>query len=76
MGKMGAYLVGTPSFEAAFNERDVAETFQNLPMGNSRLSLLTIGRIYCHLEAVVKVTAYVAFNTPFISRVSPNEGGI
>ena len=55
----------TSGFEAAFHQRDVAQTFQNGIVCDRRLPLVAFGK-NSHLHTVTRVSADIAFDPSFV----------
>ena len=64
----------TSGFEAAFHQRDVAQTFQNGIVCDRRLSLVAFWENR-HLHTVTRVTAYIAFYPSFVFTHDPPHQG-
>jgi hypothetical protein len=70
-----SYLVGTACFQSAFYQSDGTVSFQNVPVCNGRFACLASVGEYCHAQAVLGVTSYVAaYGAVIFGKGSPYEG--
>ena len=63
VGHVDTYLVGATGLEDAFHEGDMAEVLERLVVGDSVLAGGIIGRKHTHLQAILGITAYIAFDS-------------
>jgi hypothetical protein len=76
MFHMNTDLMRAPGFQAAFQQCDIPEPFQNVVMGNGMFAVLIPGTDP-EPEPVRRVTRYVTGNRSLVVfYISPHQGGV
>ena len=71
---VGTNLMGTARFQHTLHQGGITETLQHLVMRNRRLAYSAVRIEDLHTEAVLRITADIAFYATFIFyNVAPNE---